>query len=144
MNEIDFLEQLVSIRSPSGEEEAVGEFLVEQMTGLGFQAHLDKVGNAVGVMGDLEARRRVVLLGHMDTVTGKVPVRRHKNLLYGRGTVDAKGPLATFILATARAAPKLQDTRGGCGWTISGSSPIATAPGNRRVRPRRRSPSGIN
>jgi LysW-gamma-L-lysine carboxypeptidase len=110
MNEIDFLEQLVSIRSPSGEEEAVGEFLVEQMTGLGFQAHLDKVGNAVGVMGDLEARRRVVLLGHMDTVTGKVPVRRHKNLLYGRGTVDAKGPLATFILATARAAPKLQDT----------------------------------
>jgi LysW-gamma-L-lysine carboxypeptidase len=109
MDEIKFLERLVSIPSPSGEEEAVGKFLVEQMTGLGFQAHLDKVGNAVGVMGGPQAKRKIVLLGHMDTVTGNVPVRRHKNLLYGRGTVDAKGPLATFILATARVAPQLQD-----------------------------------
>jgi LysW-gamma-L-lysine carboxypeptidase len=109
MNEVMFLEQLVSIPSPSGEEEVVGKFLVEQMAGMGFQAHLDKVGNAVGVLGDLKAKQKTVLLGHMDTVTGNVPVRRHKNLLYGRGTVDAKGPLATFILAAARVAPLLQD-----------------------------------
>jgi LysW-gamma-L-lysine carboxypeptidase len=109
MDEIRFLEQLVSIPSPSGQEEAVGKFLVEQMTSLGFQAHLDEVGNAVGVMGEPRARS-IVLLGHMDTVTGDVPVRRHNNLLYGRGTVDAKGPLATFILATARVASKLQGT----------------------------------
>ena len=31
MDEVAFLEQLVSIPSPSGEEKAVGEFLVEQM-----------------------------------------------------------------------------------------------------------------
>jgi LysW-gamma-L-lysine carboxypeptidase len=111
MNEVDFLETLVSISSPSGEEEAVGKHLVEQMTALGFQAHLDKVGNAVGTIGTPEAEQSVVLLGHMDTVPGHIPVHRHGNLLYGRGTVDAKGPLATFILATARVAPKLQNTR---------------------------------
>jgi LysW-gamma-L-lysine carboxypeptidase len=81
------------------------------MTSLGFQAHLDKVGNAVGVMGYPDAERKTVLLGHMDTVTGHIPVQRRGNLLYGRGAVDAKGPLATFILATARVAPKLQNLR---------------------------------
>lgn len=111
MDKVAFLEQLVSIPSPSGEEKAVGEFLVEQMTDMGFQAHLDKVGNAVGSVGNADAAQMIVLLGHMDTVTGDIPVRLRGNLLYGRGTVDAKGPLATFILATARVAPKLQDTR---------------------------------
>ena len=46
---------------------------------------------------------RVLLLGHMDTVPGEMPVRREGDLLYGRGAVDAKGPLAAFILAAARA-----------------------------------------
>ena len=109
MDEIAFLQELVSIPSPSGEEKAAGEFLVEQMANMGFQAHLDKVGNAVGVMGDPKAERNIVLLGHIDTVTGNVPVRLHGDLLYGRGTVDAKGPLAAFTLATARVASKLQD-----------------------------------
>jgi LysW-gamma-L-lysine carboxypeptidase len=130
MNDIDFLEQLVSIPSPSGQEKAVGEFLAEQMASLGFQAHLDKVGNAVGVMGDPEAKRKIVLLGHMDTVTGNVPVRRHKNLLYGRGTVDAKGPLAAFILATARAAPRLQD---GCITVIGAVEEEAFSKGARHL-----------
>jgi LysW-gamma-L-lysine carboxypeptidase len=111
MDSIDFLKQFVSIPSPSGEEEQVGRFLVEQMTTLGFEAHIDKVGNAVGTIGDPEAERTIVLLGHMDTVPGDIPVRRRGNLLYGRGTVDAKGPLATFILATPRVASSLENTR---------------------------------
>jgi LysW-gamma-L-lysine carboxypeptidase len=111
MDEISFLEQLVSVPSPSGEERAVGEFLIERMNDLGYQAHLDKVGNAVGTIGDPDAEQTIVLLGHMDTVPGDIPVRRRGNLLYGRGTVDAKGPLAAFVLATARVAPKLENTR---------------------------------
>jgi LysW-gamma-L-lysine carboxypeptidase len=111
MDEIAFLEELVAIPSPSGAEAAVGEFLVEQMTNLGFQAHRDEVGNAVGVVGNPVAEREIVLLGHMDTVPGLVPVRKRGNRLYGRGAVDAKGPLATFVLAAARAAPRLHDAR---------------------------------
>lgn len=110
-DEIAFLQKLVSIPSPSGEEATVGEFLVEQMTGLGFRAYRDDVGNAIGTVGDPAAGREVMLLGHMDTVTPHLPVHRRGNLLYGRGTVDAKGPLAAFVLAAARVSAKLRDTR---------------------------------
>jgi len=51
-----------------------------------------------------EEMQPIVLLGHMDTVTGNIPVRIEDGLLYGRGAVDAKGPLAAFICAAARLA----------------------------------------
>ncbi|MBN1889623.1 MAG: [LysW]-lysine hydrolase [Thermoflexales bacterium] len=108
IDSVSFLRELISIPSPSGEEAAVGAFLVERMEGMGFRAYLDEVGNAVGVAGNPAATRKLVMLGHMDTVPGDVPVRIHKNLLYGRGTVDAKGPLAAFVLAAARVLPRLK------------------------------------
>jgi LysW-gamma-L-lysine carboxypeptidase len=43
-----------------------------------------------------------VLLGHIDTVPGNIPVRIEGDRLYGRGSVDAKGPLAAFVAAGAR------------------------------------------
>jgi len=111
MDKVTFLEELVSIPSPSGAEDAVAEYLVGQMTTLGFRAHRDEAGNVVGTLGDPEAERKIVLLGHMDTVPGLIPVRWHGNRLYGRGAVDAKGPLAAFVLAAVRAAPRLNNTR---------------------------------
>lgn len=111
MDDVAFLERLISIPSSSGEEDEVAEYLVEQMATLGFQAHRDEVGNVVGMLGDPEAGREVVLLGHVDTVPGFIPVRQRGNRLYGRGAVDAKGPLAAFVLAAARVAPRLKDTR---------------------------------
>jgi LysW-gamma-L-lysine carboxypeptidase len=111
MDEVAFLEDLISIPSPSGEEDAVANHLVERMSALGFQARRDAVGNAVGALGEADAAREIVLLGHMDTVPGFIPVRRCGDLLYGRGAVDAKGPLATFVLAAARVAPRLNGSR---------------------------------
>jgi LysW-gamma-L-lysine carboxypeptidase len=43
-----------------------------------------------------------VLLGHIDTVPGQIPVRIEDGRLWGRGAVDAKGPLAAFAMAAAR------------------------------------------
>ncbi|MDY7078725.1 MAG: [LysW]-lysine hydrolase [Chloroflexota bacterium] len=111
MDEVVFLEELLRIPSPSGEEDVVAEYLVEQMTTLGFQAHRDEAGNAIGIVGNPEAGREIVLLGHMDTVPGFIPVHRRGNLLYGRGAVDAKGPLAAFVLAAAQAATWLNDAQ---------------------------------
>jgi LysW-gamma-L-lysine carboxypeptidase len=111
MNDVAFLEELVSIPSPSGEEDALAEYLIQQMQALGFCAQRDEVGNVVGVLEDSEAKRAIVLLGHMDTVPGFIPVRREGNRLYGRGAVDAKGPLACFVLAAARAYPRLNGVR---------------------------------
>ncbi len=111
MDDVVFLEELLTIPSLSGEEDGVAEYLVGRMTTLGFRARRDEVGNAIGMLGDPGAEREIVLLGHMDTVPGLIPVHRRGNLLYGRGSVDAKGPLAAFVLAAARVAPRLDTTR---------------------------------
>lgn len=111
MDAVAFLEKLLSIPSSSGQEGALAEYLAGQMTALGFRVQCDKVGNVVGTLGDPAARREIVLLGHMDTVPGLVPVRRERGRLYGRGAVDAKGPLAAFVLAAVRLASRLNGTR---------------------------------
>lgn len=107
---LEFLEQMLHIPSVSGEEAALADFLLEQMERLGFQPRRDEVGNVIGEIGP-EDGRRIVLLGHMDTVPGEIPVRLDNGRLYGRGAVDAKGPLAAFILAAAKVAPSLRHTR---------------------------------
>ncbi|MGQ0734866.1 MAG: M20/M25/M40 family metallo-hydrolase [Acidobacteriota bacterium] len=103
----DFLRGLVSIPSPSRHEAAAVDFLVGQMHAAGYErASVDEAGNAVGELGAADARRTIVLLGHIDTVPGNIPVRiadtEKGAVLYGRGSVDAKGPLATFVAAGAR------------------------------------------
>jgi len=91
---------LVEHYSPSGQETAAVDWLVERMASLGFgRAFADPAGNAVGVMGD--GPRQAILLGHIDTVSGEIPVRVEEDILYGRGSVDAKGPLAAFVDAVA-------------------------------------------
>jgi LysW-gamma-L-lysine carboxypeptidase len=107
---IELLEQCVRIQSLSGQERAVAEFLRDQMTARGFdRTFIDEAGNAVGVIGN--GPRQLVMLGHMDTVGGHVPVRYEDGALYGRGTVDAKGPLCAFILAAALLAGEGRKTR---------------------------------
>lgn len=99
---IDLLEELVRVPSVSREEGQAVELLVERMNQAGFRASVDEAGNAVGRIGD--EGPRVALLGHIDTVPGYVPVGREDGRLYGRGAVDAKGCLAAFAAAAARAA----------------------------------------
>jgi [amino group carrier protein]-lysine/ornithine hydrolase len=103
---------LVSQYSPSGQERGAVEWLVARIKSLGYDdAFVDEAGNAVGVMG--KGTKQVVLLGHIDTVPGEIPVRvepvgahRDAPLLYGRGSVDAKGPLASFADAVAKVGAK--------------------------------------
>lgn len=104
MNPVDLLQGLVQIYSPSTEERAAVEYLVAQMGALGFRSWVDEAGNAVGILGD--GPRELVLLGHIDTFHGFIDVRQENGQLYGRGSVDAKGCLATFIAACAQVGPR--------------------------------------
>lgn len=99
---VELLRRLVEIPSPSGQEDEAVGFLVAAMGRLGLSARVDEVGNAVGETGRA-AGPTVLLLGHIDTVPGEVPVRREDGRLYGRGAVDAKGALAAMVLAAAAA-----------------------------------------
>jgi LysW-gamma-L-lysine carboxypeptidase len=101
------LRGLVAIPSLSHQEAAASAWLAQQMAALGYdRAFVDAAGNAVGEMGPATAAQTVMLLGHIDTVPGNIPVHIETtaagDVLYGRGSVDAKGPLATFAAAAAR------------------------------------------
>jgi len=104
---VQLLQEIVAIPSVSGAETAVAQHLTTRMNELGLAAHVDAAGNAVGVRvrpgkgGAIGTE--IVLLGHMDTVPGNIPVRIKDGALYGRGAVDAKGPLAAFVMATVQA-----------------------------------------
>lgn len=105
MADFETLIGLVSHYSPSGQERDAVEWLVARMTSLGFDnAFIDGAGNAVGVMG--QGPNQVVLLGHIDTVPGEISVQVEAGILRGRGSVDAKGPLACFVDAVAKAGVK--------------------------------------
>ena len=105
---VDLVHGLVAIRSLSRDEGEAARWLVHRMQHARYdRAYVDEAGNAVGEIGRRDASRTLVLLGHIDTVPGNIPVRVETtttgDVLYGRGSVDAKGPLATFVAAAARA-----------------------------------------
>lgn len=106
--EIELVRGLVAVPSLSRHEAAASGWLAEEMAARGLErCHVDGALNAVGELGDPAAARLVVLLGHIDTVPGNIPVRIEDDgsphgILHGRGSVDAKGPLASFVAAAAR------------------------------------------
>lgn len=99
------LVDLVSTPSVSGTERAAAEIFVRHASELGMDAEIDEVGNALAHRGPNvgEADIHIVLLGHIDTVQGEIPVRIEDGVLHGRGSVDAKGPLAAMLCAATRA-----------------------------------------
>ncbi|MBC6935889.1 MAG: [LysW]-lysine hydrolase [Chloroflexi bacterium] len=99
----DLLTELVRRYSPSTQENEAVDYLVAWMRDGGFHAYCDAAGNACGIRGPLDAPNTLILLGHIDTVPGLIPVRIENGCLYGRGSVDAKGSLSAFAEAAARA-----------------------------------------
>ncbi|MDG6933456.1 MAG: M20/M25/M40 family metallo-hydrolase [Nitrososphaerota archaeon] len=105
---IDLLMRLVSIPSESGSELEVSEFIMEWLMKKGFDSpRTDSVGNVRASTG----RTEPVLLycGHMDTVPGRIPVRRVGNKIFGRGSSDAKGPLAAMLYSASLLAKRNTD-----------------------------------
>ncbi|GAA1989605.1 M20/M25/M40 family metallo-hydrolase [Kitasatospora viridis] len=102
-DEVGLLRRMVEIPSTTGNEDRLVNQLVDEMSRLGFRARVDGVGNAIGELGNPGAPL-ILLLGHLDTVPGDLPVYERDGKLYGRGTVDAKGPLATMVWAALRAS----------------------------------------
>lgn len=97
----DLLIELVHRFSPSRQEGPAVEYLVDWMESRGFSSHVDQAGNAVGMRGPADASYTLMMLGHIDTVPGELPVHVDQGWLYGRGSVDAKGSLCAFAEAAA-------------------------------------------
>jgi LysW-gamma-L-lysine carboxypeptidase len=97
VDEVEALERLVEEYSPSGGEESAVRAFCRLAAGLGYRVRMDPAGNGLARRG--RGRPRLVFLGHIDTVPGRLPVGRRRGRLHGRGTVDAKGALAAALIA---------------------------------------------
>jgi LysW-gamma-L-lysine carboxypeptidase len=94
----NLLERLVSTASSSGEETACAAELVTFLETHDRRVFIDEVGNVRAPADD-----SVLLTSHIDTVPGEIPVRVTTEdgtpTLWGRGSVDAKGPLTAMAVA---------------------------------------------
>ncbi|KAG5980165.1 hypothetical protein E4U55_004336 [Claviceps digitariae] len=111
--------RLVSIPSVTGDENAVANFLVDYLTERGYHAELQFVQplnstlegkDRFNVLAwkrkrEQEASPRVVVSSHIDVVPPHIPyaiepgqVTKH-TMIKGRGSVDAKGSVASMITA---------------------------------------------
>ncbi len=94
---LGLLERALSIYSPSGEETELAEFLKTELENRSLKPRIDPVGNLICEIGS--GRNSLLLCGHMDTVPGRLPVKRDGDFLYGRGACDAKGALLSMLFA---------------------------------------------
>lgn len=115
-NLLSLHKSLVDFNSTTGSEAEVGDFLVDYLTEQGFVAKRQTLPstsalaarfNVVAWPGSREANSsKVVVTSHIDTVPPYIPYSRSgpepptsETLIAGRGTVDAKGSVATQVIA---------------------------------------------
>lgn len=108
---INFAQELVRVKSFSGQEEDVIRFIARKMQTLGYdEVIIDSMGNLLGRIGGGE--KSILFDSHVDTVTVNdesnwtVPPFAGEIVdgkLYGRGSVDMKSAVAASVYAGALA-----------------------------------------
>ena len=128
MNVFELTRALVDIESITGNEENVGLFLLNYLTGLAtrFGGRVERMEvephrfNLFAQFGD---RPIVTLSTHMDTVPPFFPSSEDDEFIWGRAACDTKGIIASMITAAERLLE-----RGGANWgCCSSSAKSATA-----------------
>jgi putative selenium metabolism hydrolase len=108
---VEFTQNLVRIKSLSGQEEQIIRDIAQKMNALGYdEVSIDAMGNVLGRIGS--GSKTILFDSHVDTVAvtdeeqwDVPPVSGAivDGYLYGRGSVDMKSSVAASIYAGARA-----------------------------------------
>ncbi|MDS0240301.1 MULTISPECIES: M20 family metallopeptidase [unclassified Haloferax] len=101
---VAFLERAVPVASNDDVSE-MRDLLVETLEAAGVDPTVDDAGNTVASKGAAEPATHLVLNTHIDTVSPHVPYERDDGVIRGRGSCDAKGPLAALLSAFFAADP---------------------------------------
>jgi acetylornithine deacetylase len=95
--------RLIDIPSVTGDEGAVAEFLCAHLETSWFRVEKQRFAeNRFNVFATTNASPRVVFSTHMDTVPPFIEAREDSEFIYGRGSCDAKGIIASQIFAAER------------------------------------------
>jgi acetylornithine deacetylase len=90
---------LINLKSPTGEEHDISQFLFDYIQKLGFTVEHQEVSSGRYNIYAQVGKPKVVLSTHLDTVYPILPMSEDKDFIYGRGACDAKGILAAQIKA---------------------------------------------
>jgi acetylornithine deacetylase len=93
---------LVNIESVTGHERACAEFLQDYLTAGKFQVELQPVSRDRANVFARWGKPDIVLSTHLDTVPPFFPAHEDREFIYGRGACDAKGILASQLVAAER------------------------------------------
>ncbi len=100
---INLLKELINIPSMSGDEAAVGDYLVRFFQQRGLMVKTQPVeGHNFNVLATCGAPTTVLLSSHMDTVAPFIPFSEKDGVIYGRGACDAKGQIVAMFEALER------------------------------------------
>ena len=102
MDIVALTRQLVDIESVTGNEATVGHFLEQELRKLGYDSRRMLVeGERANVWATSpgESNPAIAFSTHMDTVPPFIPSSEDDQKIYGRGSCDAKGIIATQIAA---------------------------------------------
>jgi acetylornithine deacetylase len=91
---VEFLDSAVPIASNEDVSE-MRAFLLDTLEAHGIEATIDDAGNTLATRGT--GSPHLVLNTHIDTVSPHVPYERDDERISGRGSCDAKGPLAALL-----------------------------------------------
>jgi len=100
--------ELLRKYSPTGKEEEAIRYVAKLANNYGFdEVFVDEVGNLHAVYG--RGPVELALIPHIDTVPGNIPVKICGNKIYGRGAVDAKGPLYAMLVGASWVKKEVED-----------------------------------
>ena len=126
---VSFLESLAAFETHERVDDA-RTFLVDTIAehaSANVDATVDDAGNVLATVDgrtDPESGRHVVLNTHVDTVPPDVPFEREGDVLRGRGTCDAGGPLAALLAGFLAVDGTVADPES----SVSGAVTLAVTP----------------
>lgn len=95
--------ELIDIPSVTGDEFQIGTSLSELLLRLGYRVEVqDLTEERSNIIATTEAKPRIVLSTHMDTVPPFIASSEDDEFIYGRGACDAKGIMAAQIAAAEK------------------------------------------
>ena len=104
MELFELTKTLVNTESVTGDEKACGELIADYLAQRKFQVELQPVTPGRPNVFATRGAPEVVLSTHFDTVPPFFPAREDADYIYGRGACDAKGILASQVVAAERLA----------------------------------------
>lgn len=101
--------ELLAIESPTGGEGRAVDFVSRWLISRGWNVTVQEVSPGRGNVWASRAGGGVTLSTHLDTVPPYVPPRLEGDVLYGRGSCDAKGIAAAMLCAADAMAAQGED-----------------------------------